>query len=59
MVLQDSRADVTVATEGDHAQFRGKWFNFESEGDSVEAVQALKSILHSAAEFYGVPSLFG
>ena len=59
MVLPDGRADVAVATEGDHAQFRGKWFTFESEGDSEEAVQALKSILHAAAEFYGVPSLFG
>lgn len=59
MVLPDGRADVAVATEEDHAQFRGKWFTFESEGDSEEAVQALKSILHAAAEFYGVPSLFG
>lgn len=50
---------VALATEGDHAHFHGKWFNFDSVGDSPESIQALRSILHTAAEFYGVPSLFG
>lgn len=50
---------VALATDTDHAHFHGKWFNFDSQGSSPEAIQALKSILHTAADFYGVPSLFG
>lgn len=50
---------LSMATEVDHAHFHGQWFNFDSEGDSPESIQALKSILHTAADFYGVASLFG
>lgn len=39
--------------------FIGKWFNFQSSGKPTGSTRAHQHILRTAADFYGVPSLFG
>ena len=39
--------------------FNGKWFNFQCSGKQSGADRAHRQILRTAADFYGVPSLFG
>ncbi len=39
--------------------FIGKWFNFQSSGKPTGSNLAHQHILRTAADFYGVPSLFG
>ena len=39
--------------------FFGKWFNFQSSGKESGSDRAHQQILRTAADFFGVPSLFG
>lgn len=47
------------SSQDEQSSFKGKWFNFESSGKGPEPDHAHKRILRTAADFYGVHSLFG